>query len=148
MSFVSHFFGSFCDAPMVRDFHCDQVRAQCIFIAVTTDEGMERRFGEFLGERIGRHFRRREQKESFALSAHGIVADGERKSVEPIAARATGAGNDDDEEPGVLCERTQARLLNFLRDSPWDDRSYPAARSVTANKHAHDPVSRRRREPA
>jgi hypothetical protein len=46
----------------------------------------------------------------FALYSYGIVGDGGRKCVEPIAARATG----DAEE----CERMQARLLNFLRDSP------------------------------
>ena len=90
MSFVSQLVGSFYNAPMVRDVHRDRVRAWCISMAVSTDDGMERRFWELLGERIGRHFRRREQEESFALVAHGIVADGERKSVEPIVARATG----------------------------------------------------------
>jgi hypothetical protein len=72
-------------------------------MAVTDDGGMEGRLGDFLNGRIGRHLGRREQKESFALYARGILADGERKSVEPIAARATGSG--DDKKPGVLCER-------------------------------------------
>ena len=61
-----------------------------------------RRLDEFLYAKIGSHLARREQKESFALYAYGIVGDGERKSVEPIAARATG----DAEE----CERMQARI--------------------------------------
>jgi SRSO17 transposase len=80
----------------------------------TFDAAAEGRLREYLMGKIGRHLSRREQKESFAIYAHGIVGDGERKSVEPIAARATG-----DED---ACERMQARLLNFLRDSPWDDR--------------------------
>jgi SRSO17 transposase len=110
-------------------------------MAVTDDEAMEGRLGEFLNARIGRHLGRREQKESFALYAHGILADGERKSVEPIAARAT--GNGDAKEPGVLCERMQARLLNFLRDSPWDDRSVrrEAARYVIGELEKQEPVT-------
>jgi SRSO17 transposase len=91
-------------------------------MAFSDDSAMESRLGEFLNGRIGRHLARREQKESFAIYAHGILADGERKSVEPIAARATGGG-DEDEKDGAACERMLARLLNFLRDSPWDDRS-------------------------
>ena len=91
-------------------------------MAFSNDDAKESRLGEFLNGRIGRHLGRREQRESFALYAHGILADGERKSVEPIAARATGSDEEDPEvEPAVLCERVQARLLNFLRDSPWDD---------------------------
>ena len=84
-------------------------------MAYTFDAAAEGRLRDYLFGTIGQHLGRREQKESFALYAHGIVGEGERKSVEPIAARATG----DAEE----CERVQARLLNFLRDSPWDDRS-------------------------
>lgn len=34
-------------------------------------------------DRIGRHLRRREQRESFATYAFGILGAGERKSVEP-----------------------------------------------------------------
>jgi len=113
-------------------------------MAFSNDSAMESRLGEFLNARIGRHLARREQKESFALYAHGILADGERKSVEPIAARATGS---DDEnatvEPGVLCERMQARLLNFLRDSPWDDRCVrrEAARYVVEELQKQEPVT-------
>jgi len=92
-------------------------------MAFADDDAVESRLGAFLNGRIGPHLARREQKESFALYAHGILSDGERKSVEPIAARATGSEGDDEEKAGVLCERVQARLLNFLRDSPWDDRS-------------------------
>jgi SRSO17 transposase len=125
----------------VSDFHGDRSRAWCTPMAVTHDDAMEGRLREFLNGRIGRHLGRREQKESFALYAHGILADGERKSVEPIAARATGSGGG--KEPGVLCERMQARLLNFLRDSPWDDRCVrrEAARYVIGELEKQEPVT-------
>jgi hypothetical protein len=78
-------------------------------MAFSDDDAMECRLGEFLNGRIGQHLARREQKEPFALYAHGILSDGERKSVEPIAARATGGGEEDEKE-GAACERMQARL--------------------------------------
>lgn len=84
-------------------------------MVLASDEAVSRRLQDFLYDKVGQHLSRREQRESFALYAYGILAEGERKSVEPIAARATG--------DAVECERVQGRLLNFLRDSPWDDRS-------------------------
>lgn len=115
-------------------------------MASANDDGVGRRLDEFLKVRLGCHLARREQKESFALYAQGILADGERKSVEPIAARATGDGSgdgDDKKKPGVLCERMHARLLNFLRDSPWDDRSVrrEAARFVIEALEKQEPVT-------
>jgi SRSO17 transposase len=112
-------------------------------MAFSGDDAMEGRLREFLSGRIGRHLGRREQKESYALYAHGILADGERKSVEPIAARATGSGDANDTPEGVLCERTQARLLNFLRDSPWDDRSVrrEAARYAIEALEKQEPIT-------
>jgi len=59
------------------------------------DSAMELRLDEFLNGRIGKHLARREQKESFAMYAQGILGDGERKSVEPIAARAVGVGDEE-----------------------------------------------------
>jgi SRSO17 transposase len=47
------------------------------------------------------------------MYALGLLGDGERKSVEPIAARACG-------DP-ALCEAYQARLLHFIADSQWND---------------------------
>ena len=110
-------------------------------MAFADDDAMERRLGAFLNGRIGRHLSRREQKESFALYAHGILGEGERKSVEPIAARATGGV--DEREAGAACERMQARLLNFLRLSPWDDRSVrrEAARYVIETLEKQEPVT-------
>ena len=99
------------------------------------DEPVARRLETFIHERVGRHLVRREQRESFAMYAHGIVGDGERKSVEPIAARASG--------DKAECERTQARLLNFLRDSPWEDRAVrrEAAAYAIEALEAQEPVS-------
>ncbi|MGA7119640.1 MAG: IS701 family transposase [Polyangiaceae bacterium] len=112
-------------------------------MAFADDDAMERRLGEFLNGRIGRHLSRREQKESFALYAHGILGEGERKSVEPIAARATGGVDEDDEAAGAACERMQARLLNFLRLSPWDDHGVrrEAARYVIDALEKQEPVT-------
>jgi SRSO17 transposase len=112
-------------------------------MAFADDEAMERRLGEFLNGRIGRHLARREQKESFALYAHGILGEGERKSVEPIAARATGSADDEEEAAGAACERMQARLLRFLRLSPWDDHSVrrEAARYVIEALEEQEPVT-------
>jgi SRSO17 transposase len=51
---------------------------------------------------------------SFATYAMGILGEGERKSVEPIAARAC----PDPQHVDALHQR----LLYFLNDSPWSDR--------------------------
>ena len=69
------------------------------------------------------------------MYARGIVGEGERKSVEPIAARATG--------DAAACERVQARLLNFLRESPWDDHLVrrEAARHVVRALEAQEPIT-------
>ena len=64
-------------------------------------------------EKIGAHLPRREQRESFATYFFGLLSDGERKSVEPIAARACG-------DPAET-QRSHDRLLHFLGQSPWPD---------------------------
>ena len=74
------------------------MRGWCTSMAFADDDAMGRRLEEFLNGRIGQHLSRREQKESFALYAHGILGEGERKSVEPIAARATGGEEEEDEK--------------------------------------------------
>jgi SRSO17 transposase len=65
-------------------------------------------------ERIGRVLGRSERREAFALYSLGILGDCERKSVEPIAALVCGAPE--------LCRAYTERLLNFLTESPWEDR--------------------------
>ena len=113
-------------------------------MALKIDDAVAGRLREFLDERIGQHLGRREQKESFAIYAQGIVGDGERKSVEPIAARAIHVDEDDDEAAiSAKCERMQAKLLNFLRESRWDDHGVrrEAARYVIEALEKQEPVT-------
>lgn len=66
-------------------------------------------------DRIGRVLGRKDRREAFAIYATGLFGDGERKSVEPIAAAACG----DPER----CRAFTERLLHFVGESRWDDRS-------------------------
>jgi SRSO17 transposase len=54
------------------------------------------------------------RRASFAMYAMGLMGDGERKSVEPIAARAHADARE--------TERAHDRLLHFMTDSRWNDR--------------------------
>jgi SRSO17 transposase len=84
------------------------------------------RWQEYLGG-LGGKLRDKRQRASFAMYALGLLSDGERKSLEPIAARACG-------DP----ERTHAvheQLIHFLAASPWCDtpvREYAAKHAVQA----------------
>jgi SRSO17 transposase len=82
-------------------------------------ERLEQYFSD-IGEVLGDERRRA----SFATYAMGLFGEGERKSVEPIAARACG-------DP-VEAARAHDRLLHFMTDSNWSDRD---VRRV-ATKHA------------
>lgn len=66
-------------------------------------------------ERIGAHLKDRRKRESFAMYAFGILGDGERKSTEPIAARACA----DPERVAAVHQK----LLYFLALSSWDDQA-------------------------
>lgn len=83
---------------------------------------------------IGARLRDKRQRASFAMYALGLLNEGERKSMEPIAARACGAP-----------ERTHAvheRLIHFLAASPWQDapvREYAAHHAVNAMQ-THGPI--------
>jgi SRSO17 transposase len=66
-------------------------------------------------ERIGSRLKDRRKRESFAMYAFGILGDGERKSAEPIAARACA-------DPARTAAVHQ-KLLYFLALSSWDDRA-------------------------
>jgi len=93
------------------------------------------RLQQFFYDDIGKHLRRPEQRASFATYAYGLLTDGERKSVEPIASRATGEERE--------CQRMHDRLLHFVGDSPWNDRAVrrEAARHVTAALGTREPVT-------
>lgn len=86
------------------------------------DADGERRLAEYLA-RVGDVLRNTKRRASFAIYAMGLLGDGERKSVEPIAARAA----PDPEETDALHQR----LCHFLVDAGWDDH---AARRVAAEE--------------
>lgn len=65
-------------------------------------------------DRIGGVLGRRERRESFAVYAMGLLGDGERKSMEPIACRGC-------LDP-AKADAAHQRLIHFASDSPWSDR--------------------------
>jgi SRSO17 transposase len=72
----------------------------------------ERRLTDYFDE-IGDLLKFKKRRASFALYAFGLLSEGERKSVEPIAARTL----PDD------VDAAHQRLLHFLVDSGWSDRA-------------------------
>ena len=76
-----------------------------------TDAG-EARLESFL-EDVGALLRDKRRKASFGTYALGLLGEGDRKSVEPIAARAVGGA--------AHVDAAHQRLLHFLSDSIWDD---------------------------
>jgi SRSO17 transposase len=83
------------------------------FMAFEMDSDACARLNEYFERRIGRHLQRPEQRASFAHYAFGLMSNAERKSVEPIAACATG----DPEQ----CQGMHNRLLHFLGRGTWSD---------------------------
>jgi SRSO17 transposase len=90
-------------------------------------ERLDRYFSDDIGSVLGDERRRA----SFAMYAMGLFGEGDRKSVEPIAARACG-------DPDGT-ERAHDRLLHFITDSNWSDRE---VRRIAA-KHALDAMTAR-----
>jgi SRSO17 transposase len=76
------------------------------------DADGQRRLTEYF-DGIGDILNNKCRRESFALYARGLFADGERKSAEPIAARACG-------DP-AKADAVHAQVLHFVRDSKWSD---------------------------
>src|SRR5512140_400072 len=72
----------------------------------------ERRLSAYF-DRIGEVLGRKGRRESFARYAEGIFGDAERKSIEPIAARACA-------DP-ARADAEHQRLLHFALDAPWSD---------------------------
>lgn len=93
------------------------------------------RLEEFLGHRVARHLKDHRKRASFAMYAFGILSDGERKSAEPIAARACA---DPDETKHI-----HDKLLHFLARSVWDDRAVrlEAARYAIEEVQKREPVT-------
>ncbi len=77
------------------------------------DRAAEKRLHEYLDE-IGVILGNERRRASFATYVFGILGDGDRKSVEPIAARACA-------DPEKI-DAVHQRLLHFLVDSNWRDR--------------------------
>jgi SRSO17 transposase len=73
----------------------------------------QRRLGEYFSA-IGDVLANKTRRASFATYAMGLLAEGERKSMEPIAARACADPDETDAH--------HQRLQHFLTDSPWSDR--------------------------
>ena len=78
------------------------------------DGAAERRLESYF-DRIGDVLGEPARRASFAIYAQGLFSDLDRKSVEPIAARAVA----DPEQVDPLHQR----LCGFLSDSPWSDES-------------------------
>jgi SRSO17 transposase len=90
---------------------------------------LEEYFGK-IGEKLGNDSRRA----SFAIYAMGILGDGDRKSVEPIAARACA-----DERSADAAHQS---LLHFVSNSRWSDQNVRKVASTHAIGaiSAHSPV--------
>jgi SRSO17 transposase len=74
------------------------------------DDGTKRRLESYFGE-IGEKLGNDSRRESFAIYAMGILGDAERKSVEPIAARACA-------DPRTADAAHQS-LLHFVSSARW-----------------------------
>lgn len=96
---------------------------------IKVDRTTEQRLHEFL-EGIGDVLGTPQRRENFARYAMGLIGDGDRKSVEPIVARA-GASV-------AHMDAAHQRLLHFLTDSAWDDHAV----RLTAARYALEPMTR------
>lgn len=97
------------------------------------DVAGKRRLSEFF-DLIGQVLGRKGRRASFALYAEGVFGDGERKSIEPIAARACA-------DP-ARADAEHQRLLHFALDAPWSDHDVrlAAARYALEAMTAKQPV--------
>lgn len=100
----------------------------------TLTRAMEMRFDEYL-DQIGKVLRDKRQRASFAVYAAGLLSDGERKSMEPIAARAVG-------DP-ALVSAMHHRLIHFTTSSAWADAPVRrlAAQYAIAELERHEAIS-------
>jgi SRSO17 transposase len=84
--------------------------------------------------RIGEVLGRKDRRASFATYAMGLLGDAERKSIEPLAARAC---VDPDK-----ADAAHQQLLHFMGDSPWSDHDVrcEAARYALCAMTERDPI--------
>ena len=83
-------------------------------MTTTTDNAAQARLNQYF-DRVGDVLGSESRRESFAMYASGILGDGERKSMEPIAARSCA-------DPKTA-DATHQRLLHFTTDAKWNDRA-------------------------
>jgi SRSO17 transposase len=97
------------------------------------DESAQRRLAAYFDE-IGEILGNPGRRTSFATYALGLLADGERKSIEPIAARAC-------PDP-LTVDAAHQRLQHFIADAKWDDRAVrrAAARHAVAAITSREPI--------
>lgn len=97
------------------------------------DAAAEQRLLDYF-DRIGEVLGRPERRASFATYALGILGEGERKSIEPIAARACA-------DPTRM-DADHQRLHHFATDSPWEDDAVrrEAARYALAAMTEREPI--------
>lgn len=97
------------------------------------DADGEERLADYVDE-IGNVLANTKRRASFACYAMGLLGDGERKSVEPIAARAC-------PDPAAI-DAFHQRLLHFITDSAWSDLEVrrTAVRYALSVMNEHEPV--------
>jgi len=94
----------------------------------------EERFNDYL-DQIGGVLRDKRQRASFAIYAAGLLSDGERKSMEPMAARACG-------DP-QLVSAMHHRLMHFTTTRAWADTPVRrlATRYAVDELERHEPIT-------
>lgn len=98
------------------------------------DASGQQRLREYF-DRIGVVLGAEERRASYAVYAMGLLGDADRKSMEPISARA-------DPDPGRVTAQHQ-RIQHFITDSPWSDRDVrrEAATYGVAALTGHEPIT-------
>ncbi len=94
------------------------------------DQDVQRRLAEYF-DQIGKVLGHDSRRASFAMYAMGLLSEGERKSMEPIAARSC--------PDAKRVSATHQQLQHFLVDSPWSDHDVRLA----ATKYAVAAVTER-----
>jgi len=100
---------------------------------LTLHPEVQTRLEEYV-EGVGTLIGDKRRREGFAIYAAGLLGDGERKSVEPMAARACGSPHEMD--------AMHRKVLRFVGESPWKDapvREY-GARYALEQMEEHGPV--------